>query len=103
MGNNGMEDNTANQENQYTTVEDKEDFDDEFTCNNGIGDGVKNQKNWHVTVKDGKDSHNKVIIVIDLAMVNPIDRILADVLAHLFSSLSPYFNMLPGITIICLG
>ncbi len=44
--------------------------------NDGVSDSTGNQDNQHVTVKDAEDSDN---IVVD-----PIDRVLADILTHPF-------------------
>lgn len=49
--------------------------------NNSIDDDAKNQNNWRATVGDPEDS--------DDVVVDPIDRVLADVLAHSFGFSSP--------------
>ncbi len=54
--------------------------------NNGVSDGAGNQDNQHVTIKDVEDSDNSVTIVVDLATVHTV---LANILAYLFSPLSP--------------
>ncbi len=58
-----------------------------------MGDGARHQDNRHTTVKDVEDS--------DDVVVDPTDRVLADVLVHLFGPLSPRSNLLPGITAVC--
>lgn len=58
--------------------------------NDGIGNNAGNQDNWHAIVKDIEDS--------DDVVVDPIDRVLADVLAYSFGPLSPKSNLPLGVT-----
>ncbi len=61
--------------------------------NNGVGDGAGNQDNRRATFEDVEDSENVV--------VDPIDGVLADVLAHSFSPSLPRSNSPPGVTAAC--
>ncbi len=61
--------------------------------NNGVGDDAGNQDNRRVTVKDVEDS--------DDVVVDPIDGVLADVLAHSFGPSSPRSNSPSGVTAAC--
>lgn len=45
-----------------------------------------NQENRHATVKDRENSNNRVTIVIDLIIVDLIDGVFANLLAHIFGS-----------------
>lgn len=58
--------------------------------NDGVGNNVGNQDNWHAIVEDVEDS--------DDVVVDPIDRVLADVLAYSFGPLSPESNLPLGVT-----
>ncbi len=61
--------------------------------NDGVGDGAGNQDNRRATVEDVEDS--------DDVVVDPIDGVLADVLAHLFGLLSPRSNLPPSVIAAC--
>ncbi len=61
--------------------------------NNSVDDGARNQDNRRTTVEDVEDSDNVV--------VDPIDGVLANVLAHPFGPSSLQSNSPPGVTAAC--
>ncbi len=65
--------------------------------NDGIGDSFKNQYNWHSIVEDTENSDDGVTVVVDFAIVDTTDGVLADDLIYLFSPSSPQSNLPPGI------
>ncbi len=61
--------------------------------NNGMGDDARNQDNRRTTVEDVED--------FDEAIVDPINRVLTDVLVYSFGPSSSRSNSPPGITAAC--
>lgn len=104
VDNNGIGDGTKNQENQPAIVEDGEDSDDgvSIAINFAVVD-PEYYNNRYITIEDREDSDNGVTIVVNSAMVDPTDRVLTNILAHPFGSLSSYSNLLPGIIAVCLS
>lgn len=103
VDNNDMEDNFGNQENWCIIIKDGENSDDEVNYNNSVRDSARNQENWRVMVEDEENFNDGITVAVDLVVVDPIDGVLANILAYIFGSLLPRSNLLPGITATCHG
>lgn len=66
--------------------------------NNGVDDVTGNQDISHTTVENVKNSDNRITVVVDLAVVDPTNRVFTNVLIHFFGFLLPGSNLPPGVT-----